>query len=89
MKSLKVKEWGGYEFFFDPKEVSKAQTPGEVLECLKDYRGVSPYSPMRCRVLAETPDGKKLIKEIGRLCEEGTDKGKGKKEVRKAAVAQD
>ncbi len=82
MKSIKVEQWGGYEFFFDPKEVANAQTSGEVLECLKDHRGVNPYSPMRCKALAETSDGKKLVREIRRLCEGERNKGKGKKEIR-------
>lgn len=77
------------KLFFNSKEVKEAQNGGEVLECLKHENGNMPYSPMRCKALAETPDGKKLIKEIRRICEGGKDKGTGKKEIRKPKIDQD
>lgn len=89
MEKIIVEEWGGLEFFFDPKEVKKAERPGEVLEALKDHKGIPPYSPVRCAIFAETPEGKKVIQEMRRICESGRDKKKIRKGIRKTSLYED
>ena len=89
MKSIKIEEWGGYEFFFDPREVEGAETDGEVLECLRHENGNQPYSAIRCAVLVERPEGKELAQEIRRLCEGKRDKGKSQKNRRSTKISRD
>lgn len=81
-----VEQWGNHEFYFDPQKVKEAETNAEVIECLVDHRGIHPYSPVRCALLAESPEGKKLADEIRRLCEGKGDKGKVRKGIRKATI---
>lgn len=88
LKQIAVEIWGGQEFYYEPEEIRSAQTDGEVLECLKDRRGVPPYSSVRCAILAETPDGRKLVRELRRQYEGERDKRKDKKEMRKRSVAE-
>ena len=80
MKKIIVEEFGQeLTLFFDPREVEKAETDGEVLECLKHHNGNMPYSPMRCAMLAKRTEGMALIRKIRGMCESRTDTGKSPK----------
>ncbi len=79
MIGVVVPIWGG-RFYVDPSEVKRAKTGGEILECLKDWRGIMPYSSVRCAALAETLAGKKIIDKILEVCNgRGTDQKKGER----------
>ena len=83
MEEIRIDTWPG-TYYYERAEVSRAESGGRVLHCLRDAKGNRPYSLIRCNAFAETPEGREVVARMRGRDESGRDQRAGARKGRPA-----